>query len=103
MHTAYIVIMLLLPVIWMMLGLQGSEGRLTACAESTSPGLCHKGDHYSVSDYPSEPTIVNTTLWIKDISEINVERQAITMFLEVAIEWLDERINFNQRDGNITK
>lgn len=84
--------------------LKGTDGKLYACSAITSPDICHKGDYYSAIEFPpAEPTMVETIMWIKDISEINVEKQSITLFMQVLIRWNDERISFNQTDGNSTK
>lgn len=86
-----------------LIGFNGIECRLEACKRLESPDICYKTDSYSVSIYPSIPTLVNTTIWMKDVSGINEEKQTVTIFIDVVIQWFDERVSFNQTDGSFAR
>lgn len=99
MHFIVFTVPLLIVWAW---GMGGAEGRLTSCLKSTSPDICYNGDRYDVAKFPSPPTVVDTVIRVEEISEINEEKQTVTIFLEVHLIWVDRRISFNQTDGNIT-
>ena len=78
---------------------------ISFCNGSEESEVCYLGKRFVSSDYPSgsHPVLINTTLKINEILEINAEKHTISLLLDMFVIWTDERIWINQSQADIQK
>ena len=76
---------------------------ISSCNGSKISEVCYLGERFVSSDYPlgSKPSLINTTLRINEILEINEEKHTISLLLDMYVLWTDKRISINQSQGDI--
>ena len=67
---------------------------LSKCNDTVKSLLCHKNDHYLPSEYPEpHPCQVNITMHLKDIYDIDEEKNTISLLIRLSTAWMDDRIS----------
>ena len=67
---------------------------LLKCNDTVKSLLCHKNDHYLPSEYPEpHPCQVNITMHLKDIYDIDEEKNTISLLIRLSTAWMDDRIS----------
>lgn len=64
-------------------------------ASKTVLEVCHIGEVYDKAEYPDIPLIVNVSFVINDVTKINENDQRVTLALEIAMYWIDQRLSIN--------
>ena len=76
------------------------------CQNSTKPSeLCHLNENYDPSGYPPcpGPCLIDITMEVKDVLEIDEKANTISLFLNIIAEWNDKRIYINRTQEQIEK
>ena len=74
------------------------------CNENITSEVCFLPENYQVGDPPRPyPTIINTTINLKDIVEVDLERKTITMSLKMVLEWTDMSVSILQTKEDLEK
>ena len=68
---------------------------LQKCNKTIKDRLCFKGDSYNKNVIPKPlPCKIQPSLFMRDVFNIDDEKDTITMSLEVTIAWFDTRLDF---------
>ena len=66
---------------------------ISQCNETIKSLLCHKNEEYLSSEYPEpSPCQVNIIMHLKDIYNVDEEKNTISLFVRISTDWKDERI-----------
>ena len=67
------------------------------CNESVESKLCllvNKVDEYVLTKSPEpNPTLINITITIIDISDVDEVRKTVTLVMKINLEWFDFKLN----------
>mgnify|MGYP001195437232 FL=1 len=79
---------------WSILKATGNQFELPFCHENIpNATICKLEDHYDPFLPPLPwPVLVKPTIFIKEISNVDVEAKSISLFLELFVSWKDSRI-----------
>ena len=70
------------------------EAKLDSCEDSLENEICYGQVPYSPSVNPEPlPNIINITMNVNDVIEVNEEDQTVKLMLKLILEWYDPRIS----------
>ena len=73
------------------------NGAILPCKNSVESKLCilaDKIDEYVTTKSPEPiPTLINITLTINDIFEVDEEKKSVTLAMKIILEWFDFRLD----------
>ena len=81
-----------------------SKADINICTNNYTDHVCFKNAFYKASVNPDPlPTMINITLNIKEVINVNEEDQTITMQMKLMAEWYDNRLDVIRSEDYIEK
>ena len=75
----------------------GVNGAILPCKDSVESKLClnvTKIDDYITTISPDPiPTLINITLTINDVFDVNEDKKTVTLNMKIILEWFDFRLD----------
>ena len=61
--------------------------------------LCAKDDNYDKTKVPGTiPTKLTPLMNIYDVTEVNEYKNSVTIYVQIIVKWIDERLSYEQKD-----
>ena len=77
---------------------------IKSCDKSEENTVCFKDEKYAATINPEPlPTLINVTVNVNDIIDVNEEDQTVTLILKLILEWYDERIKVDRSQQYIER
>ena len=93
---------MLLKVIIFFTFFTNSYGKIKVCEEKQYSKVCKTDTTYNKSDPPEPlPIVTNITINFKEIADVDLEKQTITLSLMIVLEWFDYRITLLPSENDI--
>ena len=82
----------------------GCNGKILPCKHSPLSTVCFLEEGYVRTNSPQPlPTMIDITIEINAIIEVNEEIQAVELSLKIILEWQENRLSANQSKEDIDK
>ena len=85
----------------------GCNGKILPCKDSPLSKVCFlvdEAEDYVLTNSPSPlPTMIDITIEINGINEVDEEKQAVELSLRIILEWQDSRLSVNRSKEDFDK
>ena len=82
----------------------GCNGKILPCKHSPLSTVCFLEEGYVRTNSPQPlPTMIDITIEINAIIEVDEEIQAVELSLKIILEWQENRLSANQSKEDIDK
>ena len=85
----------------------GCNGKILPCNKSALSKVCflvEEAEDYVPTNSPEPlPTMVNISIQINDINEVDEDKQALELSLYIILEWQDNRLSVNRSKEDSNK
>ena len=82
-----------------------ANGDILTCKDSVESKLClkvDKIDDYITTKSPEpHPTLINITLTVSDVFDVNENKKTVTLVMKIVLEWFDFRLDVKRSQQEI--
>ena len=82
----------------------GIKGEILPCNNGPLSTVCFLEEDYVLTNSPQPlPTMIDITIQINAINEVDEEKQAVELSLKVILEWQDKRLSVNRSKEDVDR
>ena len=82
----------------------GIKGEILPCNNGPLSTVCFLEEDYVPTKSPKPlPTMIDITIEIIDIKEVDEEKQAVELSLKIILDWQDNRLSVNRSKEDFNK